>query len=138
MKKVKKFLADFQFLAILVVSLVLLVFGTGCANTGRAFWERVQPGCTQRGVWIGTGSLLDPIPMAILPPDPVRRVETWVVNPYHPGGTYQFHHSQGTDNSVRVGWDPYTGRPNIDAQQRTYSTTSETLTPRVWYPVRGW
>lgn len=109
----------------LFVGFLFLIFCTGCAETGRRFWNSVEPGCTRPGVYIG-GSLLDPIPRSALSPDPVRRSETVIVNPFV---GYSYHHSQGTYNSAYKVFDPNTGQTSISAEQSTWSHTSESVTP---------
>ncbi len=109
----------------LVFGFLFLFLCTGCAETGRKFWNRLEPGCTRPGVYVG-GSLLDPIPRSALPPDPVRGSVTVIVDPFT---GYSRYHSQGTYNSAYKTFDPYTGQTSISAEQSTWSNTSESVTP---------
>src|SRR3989344_2215820 len=97
----------------------LTVFVSGCGSSQMC----------RRRVW--GESLLTPIPQSAFPADPVRRRYRESSNL---DGSYHYYHSQGTDNYGVKYWDPYTGRPVTEMQQRTYSYTSESRQPVYWYP----
>src|SRR5574343_689336 len=113
-----------------IVLLLCVVFGSGCASRGRAFWERVEPGSTQRGPRLVYMEGWYQVPSSALPESPVRRSETYYQSF---SGRNTYYHSQGTENSVGVYTNPYTGSPSVQIEQRTYSTTTRTISPQFPY-----
>lgn len=108
-----------------VFGFLSLIFCTGCSETGRRFWNVVEPGCTHPGVYMG-GALHEPVPRNALPPNPVRGSETIIVNPLI---GVRIHHSQGTQNYVQKNFDPCTGQTSVHAEQSTWTHTSVSKTP---------
>lgn len=106
------------------VSLLVLVvstLGTGCSAIPRsANYARN----TADGPAMAIGQ-------SELPADPVRRSSSSFMSF---DGSYNYSHSQGTDNYVSQSWDDY--GPRKEVRQSTYNHTSES-----YYPVRryrGW
>lgn len=73
-----------------------------------------------------TPMLTDGVSQSSLPPNPVRRSYRSFTLPTM-WGTYNYSHSQGTDNSASRYWDDY--GPHEEVRQSTYQNTSESFYP---------
>lgn len=126
-ENLSSFTITMKMFLLLVCSLILT---TGCATPGGAVaignFKLLNP---------NTGfSPVDPFLQSRLPADPVRKSYSYFRNL---DGSYSYHHSQGTDNSVSRSWDAY--GPREDVRQSTYNNTSESFTPAPRYiaPTRN-
>ena len=101
------------FIILAALGLVAMIL-TGCTATGR-YGDPVSRHWRSTGIY--------GVPQSALPPDPVRRSETFISNL---DGSYQYSHSQGTQTSVYPdgGWN----------QSSYYNTTESYTPPRIWYP----
>lgn len=106
-----------KFKFLFFVTVTVLVSGCGSSQMSR------------RRIW--GDSLLTPIPQSAFPADPVRRSYRYSSNL---DGSYQYSHSQGTDNYGVKYWDPWTGRPVTEMRQTTWGYTHESRYPVYHYP----